>query len=801
MKNIYIAISMALLCGATAISAPLTPEQALARLNSSQAGGPHRIQAAHAQLAYTQKSADRPAVYIFNRGGDNGFLVLPADDNTVSILGYSDTGKIESDPAQYPPAFRYWIEKLGEQVALNARNNVSPVPAKVVGSAIAPMVATRWNQDAPFYDDCPKVGDKYCYTGCVATALSQILNYHQYPVNGTGTHSYVWGKSSTSAGDTLTYDYSKSNFQWAEMLDKYDTTSSDASKAAVANLMYACGVAVDMGYGTDESGASTVHLPHALVTYFNYDKGARIYLRDYYGIDEWNRMVYDQLKTYGPIQYSGQSNQGGHSFVCDGYSSDGYFHINWGWGGMSDGYYLLTALDPGEQGIGGSTSGYNFDQDIIGNVSTTQTSTEIYPNVYWGGDFEVSTNSVTLGSDITVSGNAYSYGADTLKDLTFGVKVTPTDGGTPVFLRGASGVTLPLSYGISQYDVKIPSDLAAGTYKLTPVVRMGTGEWHEIPVKVSANRYYTMTVEGDTATFTPEGEAGIKVTDFVNATPLYIGAECEIKATLQNPTENEYLGTLNVILVSSDGNETIVGGGENVAVDVPAGTTQQFAYITELNANSGETLTAGTYYLYLAAQAGNGYEPIAGPLTVTLNAESDPTFKVTEFEVPETQDKENIEASAVITLTEGYFYGQLKLALGRADKLAIDHWITTDYITMYQDSSSVSASSLRMDGEGTTVSLENSNIAKVSFSGAYDTATPGDKYFAVLFAGSKQLNYPTYFTIDIESGVREVEMRVVNRDYYTLTGVKMIGEPTGKGLYIVRTQYEDGRVETSRVIR
>lgn len=766
MKHIY---RFLLCCAATtmlapAVAAPLSPQQALSRLNTSNTSV-KKIQGRHASPAMTITADRMQTLYIFNRGENEGFVILPADDSSLPLLGYSDQGNI-TDDTNLPPAFRYWLKTLSQQVALNAKGNARPVPQRVVGSAIAPMVETRWNQDAPYYNDCPIVDGRHCYTGCVATALSQIMYYHQYPATGTGSHSYSWTNSATQKDTTLTYDYATANFEWDKMLLRYGGSSDSAeSKAAVANLMYAAGVAVDMGYGIDESGASTTRLPHAMVSYFNYDKGTRIFLRDYYELDDWNTLVYNQLKTYGPVQYSGQSNEGGHSFVCDGYNSDGYFHINWGWGGMSDGYYLLTALDPGEQGIGGSASGYNFDQDIIGNVSTKNTSTEIAPVIYWGSDFGVNKTTATLGDDITVSGNAYSYSADTLSDIGFGVALKSETDGKVVIMHGPTGSSLAPEYGIGSYDVKLPTDLAAGTYKVYPVFRIGTGEWYAIPVQVGLNGYYTMTVDGTACTLIPQGEAAITVTDFTNTTPFYIGSESEIKATLTNNTDNEYLGTLNILFVSTgtDGTETIVAGGEDVAVDVPAGSTQDFAYVTSIAGNNGTTPAAGTYDLYLAEKTSDGYTPVAGPLSVTLNAEAKPKFEVVDFNLPASQNKEDIKASCTVKVTEGYYYGPIKLGLFENASDGVQTWLTSDYVSM---------------------STENPE-ATVMFSGKYPSAEIGKNYYGVLFANNTQLNYPQGFTVDVASGVETITTDAQEGGaYYTLTGAGLAKRPTRPGLYI-----------------
>ena len=198
-------------------------------------------------------------------------------------------------------------------------------------------------------------------TGCVATAMAQVMKYFNWPEKGAGT-----GKATDSSGKSYAMDLGVT-FSWNDMKAQYNEgnyTSPQAS--AVALLMKACGYAVGMKYGPSESGAGSVAIPSALVDNFGYDGGVRLCMRTYYGREEWEGMIYDNLAHVGPVLYTGTTNLGGgHAFVCDGYSTDGYFHFNWGWSGMYDGYYLLTALNPEGEGTGGFAGGYNIGQEVV----------------------------------------------------------------------------------------------------------------------------------------------------------------------------------------------------------------------------------------------------------------------------------------------------------------------------------------------------------------------------------------------------------------------------------------------------
>ena len=169
----------------------------------------------------------------------------------------------------------------------------------------------------------------------MATAIAQVMNYHKYPEASHGTGH------ATVAGTDLTRDLNVT-FDWGNMIDNYNNGYSATEADAVANLMVTCGFAVDMMYSTQGSGAYDMNVPKAFTQHFDYDLSAWLYYRNYYTLTEWEHMLVNELTENGPIYYSGQSPEGGHAFVCDGYEGDGLFHFNWGWGGAYDGFSEST---------------------------------------------------------------------------------------------------------------------------------------------------------------------------------------------------------------------------------------------------------------------------------------------------------------------------------------------------------------------------------------------------------------------------------------------------------------------------
>jgi hypothetical protein len=203
------------------------------------------------------------------------------------------------------------------------------------------------------------------FTGCAATAMAQVLYYHQWPEQTLTTipaYTTRTRKINCPAIPQTTID-------WDLMRDSYGASSIvDSQRKAVSTLMKLCGQALQMDYTSEASGAYSEDNTNALVTYFGYDKSAQYVMREHFSGDEWETMIYTEVAQGRPVLYSGLSEGGGHAFVVDGYDGDGLFHVNWGWGGMSDGYFLLSVLNPDNtSGIGSSesTDGYSYSQDAV----------------------------------------------------------------------------------------------------------------------------------------------------------------------------------------------------------------------------------------------------------------------------------------------------------------------------------------------------------------------------------------------------------------------------------------------------
>ena len=370
MYRKFLLSSLAALTACGLSAKHLTPQEALSRAVSQPINGMQKApaNAAAMEIKRVLLNPDNAAtVYLF--ASDGNALVVPADDRVAPVLGYIDG----CADGELPPQMEWWLSEYSRQIDYVMAQPESgsglyiTLPsrkAETTKAPIAPMVSTRWNQDSPYNYSCPVVNGSKSMTGCVATAAAQVMKYHNYPPAGTGTITYTDNKT------TRTLSLDGKPFDWDNMLDSYTGTYNTTQRDAVAFLMQAVGYASEMSYSPEASGAQSPTMLAGLKQYFGYNEKATMLNRQNFPLAEWEYLIYENLKTVGPVYYAGADNiQGGHAFVCDGYSSDGFFHFNWGWGGAYDGYFKLTALTPEGQGIGGNAGGFNFDQEIVLNMT------------------------------------------------------------------------------------------------------------------------------------------------------------------------------------------------------------------------------------------------------------------------------------------------------------------------------------------------------------------------------------------------------------------------------------------------
>lgn len=281
--------------------------------------------------ARARGSVERDAFYIFNAENNGGFVIVSGDDRTTEILGYSDKGNI--DVSNIPDNLE-WLLQYYNKVISSLDEQTKPVNSRSatrsslnIGKAtIAPLIKTQWGQDAPYNSMCPVVNGQHCSTGCVATAMAQVINFNKWPEGNT---------SSVDAYTTVTNELSMpqlepTSFNWNNM------TNDD-----IARLMLYCGQSMNMDYDIASSGATINPLVYSMTNVFGYSKTVMVLNREGYDNDDnnWDNILYEELSFNRPIIYTG----GAHAWVIDGYQ-DGAFHMNWGWDGDVDGYFKVSSI-------------------------------------------------------------------------------------------------------------------------------------------------------------------------------------------------------------------------------------------------------------------------------------------------------------------------------------------------------------------------------------------------------------------------------------------------------------------------
>ena len=664
MKHYYLLLAavFAALSAPFANADPISPQQAMAiarNFSDIRSFVPKIIgnnaKPAPMTVAYTATSSNGSAdnlLYVINRDRDNGFVVVAGDDAVANpVLGYTDSGSFSYD--KIPDNLKWWLGEYARQIEYMTTHDITSAPAPTFESNAGPLITTRWNQYEPYNNLCPIKQNERVVTGCVATAMAQVINYYEWPKQGTGSHSYEWN------GQTLSADFGSTTYDWNNMADIYDGTNSDAENDAVATLMYHCGVSVDMNYDISAnggSGAFSMDVPVALVEYFGYASDVILKSRDYYSYNEWLSMLKAEIDARRPIYYSAQSTSGGHAFVLDGYNTDGYFHVNWGWGGLSDGYYQIATLNPYEgQGAGaGSDSGFAYDQDAIFNLHIPEDGVEYEPETLFyidqllfavaneNGEYFVNYGTTTVSkADMTgfVFQRCYNRSPQTFNG-SVGVYVEDDDGEIVNVYTSEVAGGVPSNYGWSLSMIVgniTMGDYADGHYRAYPCY---IAEGDESPTRIAARKigsgYVDITVTGDEVTLATQANALsniIKSDILVYSNDEFNNNEyATILVNLTN-TGTEYYNS-NVCLILMDGNG-------NIAYPVNDGSADFYYPSSFVSVAPGETKTllftqpitdfardGETYYMTLYDTNLDSFEPVYTPINV-----NNPDIEIADYEV------------------------------------------------------------------------------------------------------------------------------------------------------------------------
>lgn len=511
-------------------------------------------------------SANKEAYYIFASASDGaGFVIVSGDKRMPEILAYSDQNRFDID--RMPPSVRYWLDCYVEEFLSFDGNETSDAKqlSSVTPSGVAPLLDnTIWGQGDPYNRNCPSVRNERCVTGCVATAMAQVMKFHKYPANGKGTVNYYTETNNIH----LQKDFSMVQFYWDKMLDNYKISFSSEEADAVAELMYACGTSVKMDYCTSDQGGSGAYqydLIPAFVENFSYDDDAAFMIRSHCSIEDWHNILVNELNAGRPVNYAGSSTRdGGHSFVLDGYRvSEGNnypdYHVNWGWNGSCDGYYKIADLHPSEDGQYTTYAGFNNSQQMTIGIKPEDGINEgvVYlctPNLY------TSASTSKAGSNIKVYTASCANCSYKPFNGTLSVALISIDNDYETIV-GEYQVKA-LSYLQEQnnisIDISLPSSLPDGQYTIQLRSKQsGRGDYQQVISK----QYPQLTISS-TGSVTPDGvmEAmlGCSELELVSETaPSLISLNIY---ELQNLQESPFIGDLRMILADKSGKQLCAFG-------------------------------------------------------------------------------------------------------------------------------------------------------------------------------------------------------------------------------------------------
>ena len=644
-KNFLLLLSLMLLLSVSAIAGPRSYQQAkaIAQRQAAMLG----IEM-DAEVTASAKAAPRMSVssavspsatcyYVFANGEDKGFTIVSGDDRMPEVVGYSAQGTYDPDhlPANYVgfmKAYQETVEALlkGDAQVSGGLAEVRQWRAERAGTAaVAPLLdGIKWDQREPYNNMCPLYeGTNRSVTGCVATAMAQVMMYYQYPkelkttIKAYNTQTYGIQIPEISSG--ATYD-------WDNMLPDYSKSDYNSAQAdAVAKLMYHCGAAVKMDYGP-LSGANVT--PAILATYFGYDADLMQDLtRTVFTLQQWMTLIDNELKAKRPILYSGQASDGGHEFVCDGSDGKGLYHINWGWGGYQDGYFDLTILQPtkGGAGSGSAVDGYNRNCSMIIGIAPDNGKVDeplaSYPQIMsinqnaqcgitWTKTTRANVSDNFLAEATTCFANQST--SDFIGYFAYGIK------------KG-NGSIVPVSNYSRQWNMPkvLPDGRTYGTYDQNPTLTISypfpqginviypiyssdTKNWHVC--SFYNNQPFIINVDATKLTpVTTPLAATVTAED-----GLYTGMTNPLTVTFTNSMDMEFNGLVNIYTNTKDNTKpsspdfdlyiTIPARGSVTRqIELPeTSSSQQYLWITDV-ANKDEVIVNGQLFTLTTAAAPN----------------------------------------------------------------------------------------------------------------------------------------------------------------------------------------------------
>ncbi len=549
--------------------------------------------------------------YVFNVSNGDGYIIVSADDNATPILGYSD--EVDFNPYNIPTNAQKWLEGYKNEIRYIIQNNISQTnelqkewTELISGNtsnnslgkkgAVSPLIQTKWDQ-SPYYNAlCPydNVANERTVSGCVATAMAQVMKFWNYPATGTGSHSYNHSKYGT-----LSANFGSTSYNWTSMPNQVTSSNN-----AVATLMYHCGVSVDMDYGissTGGSGAQTLDVVNALKDYFGYSSSVEGKYKTNYTDSEWKNLLKAELDAGRPMQYAGTGSGGGHSFVCDGYNNNDFFHFNWGWSGEADAYFNINSLNPGSLGTGGGTGGFNTNQRVIIGIKPPIITQTYDMRLYT--EITVNPDPIEYGNGFSVSANFANFGTSSSNNFTgdFTAAIFNSNNQFVSYIETKTGYSLnfnsyftnPIVFTTSNISALTPGNYTIGVY-YKPT---GTQQWIAF-ANGSYQNFKSVEVKGNDTN-------PLKLYAAIVTTPNIItrNQTFDVNFDVANYATSAFDGDISVDIHKSDGTWI---RELSVKTGLSLGSNKHFTNGLTYTITDGINDTAGTYQFFVWSKPTGG---------------------------------------------------------------------------------------------------------------------------------------------------------------------------------------------------
>lgn len=543
-----------------------------------------------AQLAFTETftnkvSASKNAFYVFNMAQSGGFMIVAADDKIIPVLAYTDEGNFDINNLPRGVKKLFFEYKKGIAQIVND-DNIQPTSAMANkwqalkmdqftvsanrATSVAPLMTTKWSQ-RPNYNLYAPDGAP---TGCVATAVAQVLKYHNHPAKGIGSHSY-----NHNDYGTISANFGATTYDWANMPDKLFTSTSDTAKEAVSKLMHHVGIAVEMNFTPNSSSASSSDVPDALKNYFGYDNTISMKSRSSYSLNGWKNLMKNELDAGRVVYHRGYcpDPKAGHAFVVDGYDTTGKFHLNWGWSGSYNGYFEINNLNPG------STYTWNSGQGAIVGIQpkSTVVDLKIFSNL------NLTPSQIDFNQPFSLDVDVANYGGVTYNGRVR-ASIYDTNDNFIGHVQTINGVSI-LSNDYGSYTFSTTGmSVSPGVYKIGIYADLGNNQWQLIDEDSFINPIDVTVSSTNNLGLISNG------TILVNPDPIKQNLPFTVEIDVINTGTTAFSGDISVDLHNIDSNNSWIDELDHVTRTIAPGATENIVI-----SHPGLANDPGTYKLII----------------------------------------------------------------------------------------------------------------------------------------------------------------------------------------------------------